>query len=208
MRSYEAARSLFSFLGFCAWSIIVIGGLVALIGMGSVSQYAGGGAGLLAMVPGFGIAITGFILVAFVQMGRATVDTAEYTQQMLKIARDQLDVSKQGLKLQETRPTSFAGQVVATAPADQRSFSERVPAEPKQNDPPKSDGPYIPSFLQRDQSEDHTGQSLDYRGTRIDRSENGFLINGRTFQTLELAKFHIDGKTLRGSRNTPNGPGS
>lgn len=30
MRSYEAARSLFSFLAFMAWTVIIIGILVAL----------------------------------------------------------------------------------------------------------------------------------------------------------------------------------
>ncbi len=60
------------------------------------------------MVPGIGIGITGFILVAFVQMGRATVDTAEYTQQMLKLSRDQLEVSKQSLKVQNSAPQTFA----------------------------------------------------------------------------------------------------
>jgi hypothetical protein len=208
MRSYEAARSLFSFLAFVAWSVVVIGVLVALIGMGSVSQYAGGGAGLLATVPGIGIAITGFILVAFVQMGRATVDTAEYTQQMLKIARDQLEVSRQGLKAHQEGPTSFAGQAAASAVADQRSFAERIPAERTQNDVPRTDGPYIPSFLQTDQSRDHALENWDYRDTRINKTEHGYLVEGETFESLELAKLHVDGEALRRELNAPNGPGS
>ena len=36
MRSYETARSLFSFLAFCAWSMVVIGVIAAFVGMGSV----------------------------------------------------------------------------------------------------------------------------------------------------------------------------
>ena len=108
MRSYEAARSLFSFLGFIAWSVVVLGVLVALVSAAGGSRFGGAGAGLLAMVPGVAIGIAGFILVAFVQMGRATVDTAEYTQQMLKIARDQLDVSKQGLNQGKVLEQGFA----------------------------------------------------------------------------------------------------
>ena len=108
MRSYEVARTLFSFLAFCAWSIVVVGVLVALIGAGGGSRYGGAGAGLLAMVPGLSIGIAGLLLVAFVQIGRATVDTAEYSQQMLKVARDQLDVSKQGLKQDQALSQSFA----------------------------------------------------------------------------------------------------
>lgn len=97
MRSYETARTLFSFLAFWAWCVVIAGVLVALVSAAGASQYGGAGAGLLATAPGIGIGIAGLILVAFVQMGRATVDTAEYTQQMLKIARDQLEVSQQGL---------------------------------------------------------------------------------------------------------------
>jgi len=208
MRSYEAARSLFSFLAFVAWSVVVIGVLVALIGMGSVSQYAGGGAGLLAMVPGLGLALAGLIQIAFIQMGRATVDTAEYTQQMLKIARDQLDVSRQGLKRQQETPSSFAGQAAAGAAADQRSFSERIPAERPQKEVPKPDEAYVPRFLQKDQSAQPALENWDYRGTRINKSDHGFLVEGETFQSLELAKLHVDGEVLRNSLNGPDGASS
>jgi hypothetical protein len=119
MRSYEVARTLFSFLAFCAWSIVVVGGLVALIGAGGGSRYGGAGAGLLAMVPGLSIGIAGLLLVAFVQIGRATVDTAEYTQQMLKISRDQLEISKQGLNTQNSVPATYTGVVGATEAAAQ-----------------------------------------------------------------------------------------
>ena len=72
MRSYEAARTYFSIMGFGSWSVITIGVLAALVGAR--------GAGLFGMLPGFGIMIFGFLFLVFVQIGRTNVDTAEYTQ--------------------------------------------------------------------------------------------------------------------------------
>ena len=109
---------------FGAWSIVVIGVLIAVIGGGGVTRYAGAGAGLLAMAPGIGVGIAGILLVAFVQIGRATVDTAEYTQQMLKISRDQLEVSKQGLKLKTVVPQTFsAATPTQSGPEPKSSFT-------------------------------------------------------------------------------------
>lgn len=108
MRSYEAARSLFGILAFLAWAVVAIGVVAAFIGAESVPSYAGDEMVLLALAPGIGIGILGLVLVAFVQMGRANVDTAEYTQQMLKISRDQLDVSRQALKQGASAPEGFA----------------------------------------------------------------------------------------------------
>jgi hypothetical protein len=182
MRSYEAARSLFSFLAFVAWSVVVIGVLVALIGMGSVSQYAGGGAGLLAMVPGIGIALAGFIQVAFIQMGRATVDTAEYTQQMLKIARDQLDVSKQGLKLQETRPTSFATASRTDSPAEPMSS---FAGQAEKTSPPSRE---VKAF----QPKQSTDESTFYKRRMIQAVEGKYIVSGKPFETMGAAKEYID----------------
>lgn len=81
MRSYETARSLFSFLAFVAWSAVIVGVLIALVGMGGVSRYADGGATVFASLPGLGISLIGLFQVAVIQNARATVDTAEYTQQ-------------------------------------------------------------------------------------------------------------------------------
>jgi hypothetical protein len=167
MRSYEAARSLFSFLAFIAWSTVAIGVLVALISAEGVSRYAGDGAGLLAMVPGIGIGITGLVLVAFVQMGRANVDTAEYTQQMLKISRDQLEVSKQALKRQNTLPQSFEAVAKVHPNAASASFSGT-----ESNAGPGNDVPFL--------------------GQRIVIEGSSFLYNGKPFLTLQAAKNFIE----------------
>jgi hypothetical protein len=126
MRSYEAARSLFSFLGFMSWLVIIAGALAALAGAKASSIYGGGTAGLLAAMPGIGIAVLGFVLLAFVQMGRATVDSAEYGQQMLKIARDQLELSKQSLKQGKRFEAGFAALEQIAPKKHKVSFSDEV----------------------------------------------------------------------------------
>lgn len=173
MRSYEAARSFFSFLGFMAWSVIIIGVLVALAGAGGGSRYGGAGAGLLAMVPGVNIAITGFILLAFVQMGRANVDTAEYTQQMLKIARDQLDVSKQSLKQGYEAAASFSTKGETKLAESEKGFASKKAAttpDPKEK----------------------ISKDVEYNGKLIVSSGDTYHYSGIPFKTLGQAKDYID----------------
>ena len=87
MRSYEAARGLFSFLAVCSWGIIVVGGIVAVTAFAAVGSALGGSPGdmklLLAALPGVGISLVGLYGLAMVQMARAGVDSAEYGQQSL-----------------------------------------------------------------------------------------------------------------------------
>lgn len=192
MRSYETARSLFSFLAFCAWSVVIIGVLVALVGAGGGSRY-GGGAGLLAMVPGIGVGLAGLLLVAFVQMGRATVDTAEYTQQILKISRDQLEVSTQGLKLQATAPHTFATAAqTESAPEVKSSFASRAGNSSPQG---RTVGTIAP--------DEPTDQSTIYRGKTIRDQKGKFFYRGIEFDTLLAAKDHIDSLALPLARNLP-----
>ena len=204
MRSYEAARSLFSFLGFIAWSVVVFGVLVALVSAAGGSRFGGAGAGLLAMVPGVAIGIAGFILVAFVQMGRATVDTAEYTQQMLKIARDQLDVSKQGLNQGKVLEQGFAalksapeedGQgltgkdgilhdtISAVRPA--ASFADATSdASPTKASNSQSKLKLAPASK--------SVETIEYSGKEIHIEYGKALYNGISFDTLGKAKDYID----------------
>lgn len=173
MRSYETARTLFKFLAFCAWTVVVLGVIVALLGAGSVSQYASGGAGLLAMVPGLGIALAGLLLVAFVQIGRANVDTAEYTQQMLKISRDQLEVSKQSLKQDDTFQKNYASLKMETqdAPKDE-AFS------------PKTHKTAVVNKIDANITE--------YKGMLITKSNDTYFCNEIPFSKLQSAKKYID----------------
>ena len=182
MQSYQAARSYFSFLSFLSWCVIVLGGLVAIVALfaiGSMSRNFGGSplAGLSGIVPGVAIMFAGFMGLVLVQIGRAGVDTAELSQQMLKVARDQLEVSKQGLNQRGAGPTSFA-KTSASPETPSRSFGEHQQASPSVRAPkPENAAPK---------------SEFSYRGRRI-RLDNGhYLCNGRRFETEEAAKEHLD----------------
>lgn len=112
MRSYEAARRLHSFLGTCAWVVIIAGAFVAFGGINMASQSFRGAGNemqvILAGLPGAILAVAGFFALAMVQMGRAAVDTAELTQQVLQVTRAQLEVSREALEQGKAAATSYA----------------------------------------------------------------------------------------------------
>jgi len=186
MRSYEAARSLFSFLGFIAWSAIIIGGLVALVGAGGASRYGGASAGFLAMVPGLAIAIAGFIQLAFVQMGRANVDTAEYTQQMLKISRDQLEVSQQAIKSTRQQLQSFA----------QLNAENKQTPSNEANGFGSSKASTYPSAknkaIEVHESGMIEGETFEHAGHKITFSQGKFMAGGAKFESIGSAEDYIN----------------
>jgi len=102
MRSYSTARKIFSFLEFVGWAVVVIGVIAVLALLQASSGYAPSGIGFMGFMAGMLIALVGLLFVGAVQSWRAQVDSAEYSQQMLKIARDQFEVSKESLKCRET----------------------------------------------------------------------------------------------------------
>lgn len=123
MRSYEAARSLFSFLGFCSWAVIFLGAVLAfsggtIIGTG-MGRNASGLSALMGAAPGFILAMLGFYGLALVQMGRAGVDSAEYAQQSLDVSRQQLEISKQVVEQGATLAVSYAA-LIQNRPVDER----------------------------------------------------------------------------------------
>ena len=186
MRSYEAARTLFSFLAFCAWSVVVIGVLVALIGASGGSRYGGAGAGFLAMVPGLGISIAGLLLLAFVQMGRAGVDTAEYTQQMLKISRDQLEISRQALTVGGEKPKLFEatkGQEKSGSGFNRTGFAKNGEA--------RNDGK-VAAQIPAPKPDMLEGETLDYLGQTISHERGMFLVGGQSFNSLSYAKNYAE----------------
>ena len=124
MRSYDAARNLFGFLGFCSWGVIILGGLAAFGGVGALSGFGREPDGmqlLLAAMPGLGLAVFGLVGLAMVQIGRAGVDSAEYAQQSLEVSRQQLEISKQQLAQGNSAAQSYA---TATKAADQATANE------------------------------------------------------------------------------------
>jgi len=121
MRSYEAARNLFSFLGFCAWAIIALGIAIAFMGAAATSSMSRSASDmqlLLGAAPGIIMAIAGAFGLAMVQMGRTSVDGAEYAQQSLDVSRQQLEISKQILAQSNTAAASYTAVSPARTPSN------------------------------------------------------------------------------------------
>ena len=191
MRSYQAARTFFSILGFLSWCIIVLGVIVVVIGMAAAGQTGRGFGGPamagLAMLPfGIVIAFLGFLGLVFVQSGRANVDTAELTQQGLKIAREQLEISKQALKQGAILEQGYAALQAAKAnlqtekpAASTSSYSDAKPAtDIRSNGAPSS------------------SDAIDHKGTTIRVVEAGYAVGDAVFDALDNAKAHIEGQVL------------
>lgn len=172
MRSYDAARGLFSFLAFIAWSAVVVG-VIAAFGGAQMRTGFGGAVGIMGALPGIGIAILGLFQVAVVQAARATVDTAEYTQQMLKIARDQLDVSKQSLKQGYEAAATYSAKTEQKTTTQGKGYSAKNSKE--------KTGPKI-----------EVSKSIDHKGETIKQLAGSYHYKGASFRRLDQVRAYID----------------
>lgn len=87
--TYRTMRATANFVSGVGWIVALLSVLVLLA---SISE--GGMAGIL-IVPAFGGAIGGLLLVALGQSARATVDTADFTGEMLAIMKASWPSGKQ-----------------------------------------------------------------------------------------------------------------
>lgn len=203
--NYGAARGILGFSELVLWCGVGLGIIVAIVAGGAASR-GFGSSGLLAAVPGISMSIFCFVGVVLVQMAKATVDTADYSYQMLSVARDQLAVSKQGLAKASAPPT-YAGNGTqpnaserpASSAAQSVSAAQSMPrgAEPSQEE--RSE---LPSFMRLERAQSQ--RDWDYRGKRINKTIHGYLFEGQAFESLELAKLHIDGEALRAGLVSPS----
>lgn len=173
MRSYDGARALFSFLSFLAWSMVIVGVMLAFGGSAAVSQFSRSSSAIFAALPGIGVGAIGLFLIALVQNARATVDTAEYTQQMLKVARDQLEVSKQSLKQNQTAPQSYEA-VKGSGTGD--SLSKAAFADSNATAPRSSIQPNIKALTYDD----------------ITRRNGLYFVGNIEFRELEYAREYVE----------------
>ena len=137
MKSYAAARSLFSFLEVISWIVIISGVILMLLGFGGTGDRSV--PGIFAFVPGVIIAFCGFIGLVQVQVARASVDSAEYGQQSLKVARDQLEISRQMMTMAQSKTTSYAA--AATNKPQERHGGTTAEAAPNYKARPSSSKP-------------------------------------------------------------------
>lgn len=138
MQSYQTARSVYSFLGFLAWCVIILGVIVAL-GGGTATQAIGRNASLiqffLGAAPGILMFLAGIYGLAMVQMGRTGVDGAEYAQQSLDVSRQQLEISKQMLAQNKTSAASYSAAPASPSTTAPKSDPATEPSVSYANKP-------------------------------------------------------------------------
>jgi predicted RNA-binding Zn-ribbon protein involved in translation (DUF1610 family) len=78
--TYKTARSIAQFISFIGWAGVLLGGGLTFVGIVSL-------VGFFLVPTGIGLIIGSLLLVGTGQMTRATVDTADYSAQMLAIMR-------------------------------------------------------------------------------------------------------------------------
>jgi hypothetical protein len=181
MRSYGAARSLFSFVSACSW-LLMIGGVIAAVAGGSAGgdwarwnrapEFIGM---VLGTVPGIFMTVIGFLGLVTSQMGRSGVDTAEYGQQMLQIARDHLDISRQSLHKGDAVRQSFAALPETSSTRVTASYAD-TPQPAAAKEAVTADAPPL----------------IAYKGKEIAALESAFHFGGLRFDTLLDAQAHID----------------
>lgn len=182
--NYSAARGVLGLFEILAWAGVAIGVMLTIWGLTEEWAMA---------LPGGMLVIANFIFVVLIQMGKATVDTADYNFQMLDVARQQLAVSRQALA-QPNSPNSFGDlQIEDTDSQDSGSLEggygsnmDRDPATHQLTATSESGSSQTPAL----------GDNWDYRNTRINYTEQGFLVEGRHFETLELAREHVDKEAM------------
>ncbi|MEL7127916.1 MAG: hypothetical protein AAGK23_00075 [Pseudomonadota bacterium] len=126
------------------------------------------------------MAFVGFLGLVICQNGRAAVDTAEYSQQMLKVARDTLEVSRQALRQNGaagSRSFSAAPQTERVEPplTSDASFASVKPAEPSVALP-----------------DAQTAQPISYNGAKIAIENGTYKYAGLMFHELDKAKAYVD----------------
>lgn len=186
MRSYEVARNLFSFLEFVAWIVVVGGALLALVGFTQLrSEFQLNGTfGYAVIVIGVFASFMGLLGVAGVQMARATVDTAELTQQILKTTRDHLAVSRQAIAAHEM-PKSV-GRNPTTGSAAQQNLHAFQPQKTGQSG--QTSGRVEPTL----RPPEPMSGTTEYNGKQITAEKGKYLMNGIPFETLDAAKRYVD----------------
>ena len=191
MRSYEAARSVFALLELLAWGLIIFGAIIALVGgfgASEMSRWGGQSRGLaflMGIIPGMSMAFGGFLLLALAQIGRAGVDTAEYSQQMLQLSRDQLEVSRQGLRQKDDEKGSFVALKAPIEVPKTASFGALVGAlQPEavavqdERKPASKDAAPL--------------EAVAFKDLEIQSLERGYRFKGIDFDSLDAARAYVD----------------
>lgn len=184
MRSYATARRSFSFLETFARVLVGVGCL-SLIPVFMALELRGAVA-LLGAIPGVGIIAMGFFGIAYVQTARAAVDSAEYAQQSLSLAREQHEISKQMLRMAQTsQPGATYAPPTEPEALKDNSFDTAEPTPVAA--PPMPALPVVKGEL----------MLHEYGGIKIEEQDGVFLIEDKSYNSLIDAKLAVDGARLR-----------
>ena len=213
MRSYDTTRGILGFMEFASWAGICIGVVTALAAGSAAAKFSGYGAPSFFAValPGIVIALFGLIGVVQCQLARAGVDTAELTGQVLKVSRDQLEVSRQALRQGQVIEEGFAalrqaplaeteshGKVgfetmgISPSGIGPSADLEKTDAKPTFSVPEKLafDSKGVPKHEVRYLSDDRT--IMEYRDAKLEFRGESHIYNGIAFPSLDRAKTYID----------------
>jgi len=201
MRSYEAARRICSFLENIGWLAVVGGVILAFVLAESVSSYARPGAAFAAAIPGIVFSVIGLFCVGGVQGWRSSVDTAEYTQQMLKIARDQLEVSRQSLRGNKTEALSFGDTVENETSSSGPSFAD-MSATGASNSTEQSRDTEPEARPIAPPERPAMNQELSFQGRKlIEYADGSYTLGDRNFSDLDAVKEHIRFEKIRAGKH-------
>jgi ABC-type xylose transport system permease subunit len=131
MRSYHAARAVFSFFSTLAWIVILLGLVIAVLGIARgqvLNPYNPDLPRIVAGIVGAVLATFGLVMLVLSQMGRAGVDTAEYSQQMLQASRDHMEVSRQLVRQGEKLEQGYAALAAKLSTPTSVSYEGRIAA--------------------------------------------------------------------------------
>lgn len=120
---YLFGRAVLSFLGLVSIVLVILGGVVAFSGaMAGFSVpndlLPGFPVEYLGAIPGIVIMLFGVILLAVVDHFSATFDTATATKKMLRVAEEQLHVSKEAIRLGRQTNATFAAAAGVPLPTE------------------------------------------------------------------------------------------
>lgn len=192
-RSYSAARSIFSFMEFMGWIVVVVGLFLGMALSNSVGRYASDIQHILMFAIGGSGSLVGLFFVGAVQSWRAGVDAAEYSQQALNVARLQLDVSEQSLKLQSEEAKTFASMQTAAKAENAISYGKNTSQENLANPNPNSTTENVldePVGAEQDaeQIEVDTAETSNDQNPLIEEKDGKFHLGTMSFLTRDAAE--------------------
>ncbi len=187
MHEYKTARSIFGFMEFCSWALVVVGVIVFLAGFAGGRALAGA-AGMVGALPGLLMVFVGILSVMLVQIGRAAVDTAEMTGKLLNNSTEELAI----LKAQNARSLAQSGgmaKTVETPPAAVKSAPPATPVPSSVRDEQPRERPVAPTPAREAVAPPATNERIEPVFSTPASAERKLLHNGKTIRITDDGAF-------------------